>query len=131
MSRDFSALLWVACFHLKVCACATSTVWVPVLNLVLMPQRLSMVNESVIHLSFGILLLIRPSEKNTCFSSPPASVLAPPLFFFLLFFYEQRFYEQKPTGVTCQTVGWCSSVSLAFIVVTCKAHCCCVRTKIM
>ena len=37
--------------------------------------------------------------------------LAPPLIFY--FFYEQRFYEQKPTGVTC------------------KAHCCCVHTKIM
>ena len=52
MSRDFSALLWVACFHLKVCVCATSTVWVPVLNLVLMPQGLSMVNESVIRRYF-------------------------------------------------------------------------------
>ena len=32
---------------------------------------------------------------------------------FFIIFYEQRFYEQKPTGVTC------------------KAHCCCVHTKIM
>ena len=95
MSRDFSALLWVACFHLKVCACATSTVWVPVLNLVLMPQRLSMVNESVIHLSFGILLLIRPSKKNTCFSSPPASFLAPPLFFFYYFFMSNVFMSKN------------------------------------
>ena len=35
MSRDFAALLWVACYHLKMCACATSTIWVPVL----MPER--------------------------------------------------------------------------------------------
>ena len=27
MSRDFAALLWVACYHLKMCACATSTIW--------------------------------------------------------------------------------------------------------
>ena len=32
---------------------------------------------------------------------------------FFIIFYEQRFYEQKPTGVTC------------------KAHCCCVHPKIM
>ena len=32
---------------------------------------------------------------------------------FFIIFYEQRFYEQKSTGVTC------------------KAHCCCVHTKLM
>ena len=40
---------------------------------------------------------MRPSKKNTCFSSPPASFFSAASFFFI--FYEQRFYEQKPTDV--------------------------------
>ena len=46
--------------------------------------------------------LIRPSKKKkTHVPRPrPLHFLAPPLFFY--YFYEQRFYEQKSTGVTCK-----------------------------
>ena len=58
--------------------------------------------------------IVRPlgQVKKKHVSRPrPLHLLAPPLFFVI--FYEQRFHEQKPTGVTC------------------KVHCCCVHTKIM
>ena len=50
-------------------------------------------------------LMVNVNLKKKHVSSPrPLHFLVPPLFFYN--FYEQRFYEQKPTGVTC------------------KAHCC-------
>ena len=55
---------------------------------------------------------VRPRKKKPCFSSPPALFFWCRLSFFIIF-YEQCFYEQKPTDITC------------------KAHCCCVHTKIM
>ena len=47
--------------------------------------------------------MVRPSKKNTCFSSPSASFFSAASLFFFIIFYEQRFYEQKPTGVTVHT----------------------------
>ena len=47
-------------------------------------------------------MTIRPSKKKKHVSRPrPLPFFGPPLF--LIIFYEQRFYEQKPTGVTIHT----------------------------
>ena len=53
-------------------------------------------------LVFLIKNILGQVKKNTCFSSPPASFFSAASLF-LLFFYEQRFYEQKPRGVTLHT----------------------------
>jgi len=95
------------------------------------PLKPAQVGLSV--LDMFTVAFIRPSKKKTHVSRPRPLHFSRRLSFFIIF-YEQRFYEQKPTGVTLTL----------YLVLLCliqrklkiegwrlSAHCCCVHTKIM
>ena len=78
-------------------------------------------------------LVIRPSKNKHMFLVPARFIFQHHLSFFIIF-YEQRFYEQKPSGVTFTLYLFLLClIQRKLKVERCRlsAHCCCVHTKII